>query len=93
MSGDTGAGLALQSEGALQARREAQRLKPPSPHLVLQGPGSENGFSGLGCAGSQRWHTGSFSYGMQDLIPNLGSNPGPLHWECGVLDTGQPGKS
>ena len=35
----------------------------------------------------------SFSYGMQDLIPDLGLNLGPLHWECGVLDTGQPGKS
>ena len=88
-----GAGLALQSEGALQACREVQHLKPPSPHLVLQGPRSENGFSGFGCAGSQWWHTGSFSYCMQDLIPDLGLNLGPLHWECRVLDTGQPGKS
>ena len=28
---------------------------------------------------------------MQDLVPQL--NPGPLHWERGVLPTGPPGKS
>ena len=33
------------------------------------------------------------SSGMQDLVPDQGSNPGPLHWECGVLTTGPPGKS
>ena len=36
---------------------------------------------------------GIFSCGMRDLFPDQGSNPGPLHWECGVLTTGPPGKS
>ena len=27
------------------------------------------------------------------LFPDQGSNPGPLHWERGVLATGPPGKS
>ena len=26
-------------------------------------------------------------------LPDQGSNPGPLHWERGVLATGPPGKS
>ena len=26
-------------------------------------------------------------------FPDQGSNLGPLHWECGVLATGPPGKS
>ena len=26
-------------------------------------------------------------------IPDQGLNPGLLHWECGVLATGLPGKS
>ena len=26
-------------------------------------------------------------------FPDQGSNLGPLHWECGVLSTGPPGKS
>ena len=26
-------------------------------------------------------------------FPDQGSNPGPLHWECGVLATGPSGKS
>jgi len=25
-------------------------------------------------------------------LPDPGSNPGLPHWECGVLDTGPPGK-
>ena len=29
---------------------------------------------------------------MWDWLPDQGSNPGPLHWECGVLATGPPGK-
>ena len=43
---------------------------------------------------------GIFSCGMQalccsmwDPIPQLGIEPGPPHWEHGVLDTGPPGKS
>ena len=27
------------------------------------------------------------------LFPDQGLNPGPLHWELGVLATGPPGKS
>ena len=27
------------------------------------------------------------------LVPNQGLNPWPLHWECGVLTTGTPGRS
>ena len=34
-----------------------------------------------------------FSCSMQDLVPEQGSNPGPLHWECAILATGPPGKS
>ena len=35
----------------------------------------------------QLWH----ACGIQ--FPDQGSNWGPLHWECGVLPTGPPGKS
>ena len=34
-----------------------------------------------------------FSCSMWDLVPWPGSNPGPLHWELGVLATEPPGKS
>ena len=27
------------------------------------------------------------------MIPDQGSNPGPLYWECGVSTTGPPEKS
>ena len=30
---------------------------------------------------------------MWIVVPNQGSNPGPLHWEHRVLPTGPPGKS
>ena len=30
---------------------------------------------------------------MQDLVPDQGLNPGPLHWELRVSATGPPGKS
>jgi len=33
------------------------------------------------------------SCGLKDLVPDQGSNPGPLHWEHRVLATGPPGKS
>ena len=51
---------------------------------------------------------GIFSCSIQDLLlryadslvvacgiqfPDQGSNPGPLHWEHGILPTGPPGKS
>ena len=35
----------------------------------------------------------ALSCGMRDLVPDQGSNLGPLHWEHGVLTTGRPGKS
>ena len=48
----------------------------------------------------QLQHTGSSSAACELLVaacgiqfPDQGSNPGPLHWECGVLATGPPGKS
>ena len=43
-------------------------------------------FLHLGCAGSQLWRACGIQFPLQ------GSNPGPLHWECGVLPTGPPGK-
>ena len=63
----------------------------------------------FGCPGSQLWLTGSLvaahwllscsrrapqlrhACGIQ--FPDQGSNPGPLHWEHGVLSTVPPGKS
>ena len=36
---------------------------------------------------------GIFSWGMRDPVPWPGIEPGPLHWERGVLATGPPGKS
>ena len=45
---------------------------------------------------------GSFSCGVRTPylqyacgieFPDQGSNPSPLHWECGVLPSGPPGKS
>ena len=45
-------------------------------------------------------HTGSLVAACKLLVaacgiefPDQGSNPGPLHWEHGVLATGPPGKS
>ena len=35
----------------------------------------------------------TLSCSMWDLVPWPGIEPGPLHWECGVLATGPPGKS
>ena len=44
--------------------------------------------------------SGIFSWGMQtrscsmwDIVSRQGMNPGPLHWEGGVLATGPPEKS
>ena len=42
---------------------------------------------GLSCS---MW---TLSCGMWDLVPCPGIKPGPLHWECGLLATGPPGKS
>lgn len=35
----------------------------------------------------------TLSYGMSVLVPPPGLNPGPLHWELGVLAKGPPEKS
>ena len=40
-----------------------------------------------------RWKMWTLSRRLWDLAPWLGVEPGPLHWECGVLATGSPGKS
>ena len=42
---------------------------------------------------SQLWHEGSLVVICGIWFPEQGSNPGPLHWECGVLAMGPPGKS
>ena len=34
------------------------------------------------------WGMQIFSCSMWDLLPDHGSNPGPLHWEPGFLATG-----
>ena len=46
------------------------------------------------------WHVGSLVVACKLLVaacgirfPDQGSNPGSLHWECGVLAIGPPGKS
>ena len=46
------------------------------------------------------WHAASLVAACELLVmargilfPNQGSNLGPLHWEHGILATGQPGKS
>lgn len=35
----------------------------------------------------------ALSCGTWHLVSQPGIKAGPLHWECGVLATGQPGKS
>ena len=37
--------------------------------------------------------TGVFNCSTWDLVPRPGIEPGPLHWERGVLATGPPVKS
>ena len=37
-------------------------------------------------------HAGSLVAACGIYFPNQGLIPGPLHWECGVLATGLPGK-
>ena len=62
----------------------------------------------FGCTRSQLQHGGSLiliatcrifscgmqtsSWGMWDLVPQSGIEPGPLHWEHRVLATGLPGE-
>ena len=54
----------------------------------------------LCCVGSLVEACGIFNCGMWtlscnmwDLVPQLGIEPGPLHWERGVLSSGPAGKS
>ena len=54
----------------------------------------------VGCRLFQLWHVGYFTAVCEPLVvacgiqfPDLGSNPGPLHWEFTVLAIGPPGKS
>ena len=47
----------------------------------------------FGCACSHLLHAGSFSYCMWNLVPWPGIERRPLHWECGVIASGSPGKS
>ena len=54
----------------------------------------------FGCTGSQLWFSESLIETYTLLVvacgtqfPDQGSNPGPLHWEHGVLATTPPGKS
>ena len=70
----------------------------PRGHLTLTGLSSIHHpfekkkkcfFNLLGFARYSLLHTGS--RGIE--VPNEGSDAGPLHWECGVLVTGPPGKS
>ena len=41
----------------------------------------------------QQQHTGCIVVACGIQFSDQGSNPGPLHWECGVLATRPPGKS
>ena len=52
----------------------------------------------FGSTGPQLWYTGSLVAACKLLVaafriqfPGQGSNPGPLHWEHGVLASGPPG--
>ena len=47
----------------------------------------------LDYGGSWLWHAGSLVAACGIEFPDLALNPGPLHWEHGVLATGPPGKS
>ena len=47
----------------------------------------------FGCIGSSLQHAGSLLVACGVYFPEWGSNPSPLHWQCGVLATGPPGKS
>ena len=43
------------------------------------------------CLSRDTWESLVGACGIQ--FPDQGANPGPLHWEHGVLATGPPGKS
>ena len=47
----------------------------------------------FGCTESWLPHVGSLVVACGILFLHQVSNPGPLHWQCGVLATGPPGKS
>ena len=43
--------------------------------------------------GSSLWHMVFIApQHVGSYFPNQGSNPHPLHWKCGFLTTGPPGK-
>ena len=46
----------------------------------------------VGCGISSLWHIGSLVAARGIQVPEQGSNPGPMHWKCGVLATGPPWK-
>ena len=67
-----------------------------TPEVILC-PFLKNGW--FGCAGFLLWHEGSLVATRKLLavvhgisFPDQGWDPGPLHWECGILATGPPGK-
>ena len=45
------------------------------------------------CVGSLVVACRTFNCSVWICFLDLGSDPGPLNWECGVLATGPPGKS
>ena len=63
--------------------------------LVMPGLGfhTRNLQSPLRCGGSLIAACELLAVACAVWFPDQGLNTGPLHWECGVLATGQPGKS
>ena len=73
-------------------------IKMNAPQVYMCSPSVLSwalGIFGLHCSSRILVTAGdSLSCSMWDLLfPDQGSNPGPLHWEPGVLATGLPGKS
>ena len=46
-----------------------------------------------GCSGSELRHAGALLAARGTQLPDLGSDPSPLHWQCRVLATESPTKS
>ena len=72
----------------------------PHPHfllaLTIKHPSSVSSLNCfLGLSLSLLWHTGSsiFVAAREISFPDQGWNPGPPHWEHGIVATGPPGKS
>ena len=47
----------------------------------------------FGFAGFSLQHVGTLVVACGILLPDQGLNLAPLHWECGFVATGPPGKS